>query len=81
LHRYGIFIHLGEIAGLYAKLAGIFGVIAVPLFLVRDHLPGGNVLHLLIVLGVSGLGYLGVAKLFKIVEVGAAFGLFLKRNR
>ncbi len=81
LHRYGIFIQLGEIAGLYAKLAGIFGVIAVPLFLVRDHLPGGNVLHLVIVLGVSGLGYLGVAKLFKIDEVGAAFGLFFKRNR
>ena len=81
LHRYGIVIHLGEIAGLYAKLAGIFSVIAVPLFLVREHIPGGNVLRLVIVLGVSGLGYLGVAKLFKINEVGAAFGLFLKQNR
>ena len=81
LHRYGIVIHLGEIAGLYAKLAGIFSVIAVPLFLVREHIPGGNVLRLVIVLGVSGLGYLGVAKLFKINEVGAAFGLFLKKNR
>ena len=79
LHRYNIFIHVGEIAGLYARLAGIFLVIALPLRLTLRFIPGGNTLHLVAVLLIAGLGYLGMARVFKIEEVESAFKLLLRR--
>ncbi len=81
LRRYNIKIRTREITGLYLRLALIYSAIAVPLYLVMGHLPGGNTSKLFVVLGVSGLGYLGLAKTFKITEVGAAFSLFLKPGR
>jgi hypothetical protein len=45
------------------------------------RIPGGNTLRLLVVLSLSGLGYLALARAFKIAEVGAAFALFLRRRR
>jgi len=80
LRRYKIDIQIGEITGLYARLALLYGAVAVPLFLVRNHIPGGNTVRLLVVLSVSGLGYLALARAFKIAEVGAAFALFLRRK-
>jgi len=55
--------------------------LALPMYLVMGHLPGGNTLKLFIVLAVSGLGYLALARTFKITEVGAAFSLFAKLGR
>jgi putative peptidoglycan lipid II flippase len=81
LRRYDIVIRRAEITGLYIRLAAIYSSVAVPLYLVMGHIPGGNSLKLLVVLCLSGLGYLGLAKTFKIVEVNAAFSLFLKRQR
>jgi putative peptidoglycan lipid II flippase len=81
LRRYEIVIRTSEITGLYLRLAAIYGVIAVPLYLVMGHIPGGNSFKLLVVLCLSGLGYLGLAKTFKIVEVHAAFSLLLKPRR
>ncbi len=78
LRRFGIMIHTGEIVGLYARIAGIFLAIAIPLRLLSAHIPGGNTLHLLLVLSISGLGYIGLAKLFKIEEVTATFKILLK---
>ena len=78
LRRYRIDIRTREITGLYLRLAGIYSLIAVPLYLVMGHIPGGNTVKLFIVLAVSGLGYLGLARTFKIPEVGAAFSLFFK---
>ncbi len=78
LHRYRISIHLGEVVGFYSRLAGIYALIGVPLYLVLGRIPGGNSFKLLVVLGISGVGYLGIAKVFKITEVGTAFALFLK---
>ena len=80
LHRYNIQIHIGEVAGLYLRLAGIFLVIAIPLRLALRFIPGGNTLHLLVVLVIAGLGYIGAARIFKIEEVGSAFNLLLRRN-
>ena len=80
LHRYEIKIHTGEIVGLYARLAGIYLCVAIPLRLLSSHIPGGNTLRLLVVLTISGLGYFGVAKLFKISEVGSTFRVLLGRN-
>ena len=79
LHRYNIRIHLGEIAGLYLRLAGIFLVIALPLRVALRFIPGGNTVHLLVVLAIAGLGYIGAARVFKIEEVGSAFKLLLRR--
>lgn len=81
LHRYQINIRIREISSLYARLALIYGVVAVPLYLLMGRAPGGNTFKLIFVLGVSGLGYLLLAKAFKITEVGAAFSLFLRRQR
>ncbi len=78
LRRYDIIIRTREITGLYLRLAAIYCVVAVPLYLLMGDIPGGNSLKLLVVLGASGLGYLGLAKAFKIVEVNAAFSLFLR---
>lgn len=80
LRRYEIHIHTGEIVGLYARLAGIYLCVAIPLRLISSEIPGGNTFRLLVVLAVSGLGYFGVAKLFKISEVGSTFRVLLGRN-
>ena len=80
LHKFGIVIHLGEIVGLYLRLAGIFLVIGIPLRLALSYMPGGNTLHLLAVLAIGGLGYIGAAKVFNIEEVGSAFNTLLKRK-
>jgi len=79
LHRYNIRIHVGEVAGLYLRLAGIFLIIALPLRVALRFIPGGNTLHLLVVLAIAGLGYIGAARVFKIEEVGSAFNLLLRR--
>ena len=63
----------------YLRLGGIFLVIALPLRLALRFIPGGNTLHLLVVLVVAGLGYVGAARVFKIEEVGSAFKLLLRR--
>jgi putative peptidoglycan lipid II flippase len=81
LRRYEIRIKIKEITGLYTRLALIYGVVALPLYLVMGNLPGGNTVKLILVLGLSGLGYLLLAKTFKITEVGAAFSLFMRPRR
>jgi putative peptidoglycan lipid II flippase len=80
LHRYEIRIHVGEIVGLYGRLAGIYLCVAIPLRLLASHIPGGNTLRLLVVLAISGLGYFGAARLFKISEVGSAVRVLLGRK-
>lgn len=80
LRRYEITIKTSEITNLYLRLAGIYSVVAIPLYFLMGHIPGGNTVRLLIVLAISGLGYLSLAKAFKIAEVNAAFALFLKRS-
>ena len=81
LRRFSIAIRIREITNLYLRLAVIFSIIALPLYLVMGDIPGGNTFKLLVVLGVSGLGYLGLAKIFKITEVGAALSLFVRSRR
>jgi putative peptidoglycan lipid II flippase len=77
LHRYGIVLKLGEVVGFYLKLALIFTLVGLPLFLALPHLPGGNMVHLILVLAIGGLGYLGLAKAFKVREVSSAFALLV----
>ena len=81
LKRYKIAIRTKEITGLYGRLALIYSAVAIPLYLIMGHIPGGNTFQLIVVLLFSGLGYLGLARTFKIAEVGTAFSLFLKPRR
>ena len=81
LKRYKIAIRTKEITGLYSRLALIYSAVAIPLYLIMGHIPGGNTFQLIVVLLFSGLGYLGLARTFKIAEVGTAFSLFLKPRR
>lgn len=81
LRRYEINIQLGEIVGLYARLAGIYTVIALPLYCLMGHLPGGNLIKLLVVLLVSALGYIGLARFFKVEEVAGLLGLFIRSKK
>jgi len=81
LRRYHIFIHIGEICGLYLRLGAIYAVVGVPLYLLMGQLPLGNTLKLFVVLLVSLVGYLGLARLLNITEVGTAFGLFFRIKR
>ena len=80
LQRYEIRIHTGEIVGLYSRLAGIYLCVAIPLRLLSSHIPGGNTSRLLVVLAISGVGYFGVARLFKISEVGSTVRVLLGRK-
>ena len=81
LRRYEIWIHGGEIIYFYLKLAATFLLIAMPLRLVEPSLPGGNILHLVLVLLVSGVGYFGIAKLLKVTEVQSTVSLLLGTSR
>jgi putative peptidoglycan lipid II flippase len=81
LRRYHIFIQIGEICGLYLRLGAIYAVVGVPLYLLMGQLPLGNTLKLFVVLLVSLVGYLGLARLLNITEVGTAFGLFFRPKR
>ena len=69
LRRYGISIALGEVAGFYSKLVALSLIPALPLWLLENHLPGGNTLRLVIVLGIGGFGYLLVSKIFAVEEI------------
>ena len=80
LRRYEVVIHTGEIVGLYSRLAGIFLCVAIPVRLLSPQIPGGNTLRLLVVLGLSALGYFTLARLSKISEVGSTFRVLLGRK-
>lgn len=80
LHRYEIRIHVGEASGLYARLAGLYALIGIPLYFLMRFIPGGNLFKLLVVLGVSACGYVGLARVLKVHEVSALVNIFLKRK-
>jgi putative peptidoglycan lipid II flippase len=53
----------------YAKLIMIFALVLAPIWIIRDSLPGGNLIQLILVTSVSIVLYLGISKLFKITEI------------
>ena len=80
LKRYEIHIRAGEIFAFYSKLGALFALVAIPLRLLQPHLPGGNIPQLSVVLGVSALGYLLAAKVFKVKEVSGVLSLLAGRS-
>jgi peptidoglycan biosynthesis protein MviN/MurJ (putative lipid II flippase) len=81
LRRYEVRIALGEVFGFYLKLAVFSLFTAVPLWLLGNRLPGGNTLRLAVVLLVGGLGYLGLAKIFKVDEITSVFETIKKKRK
>jgi putative peptidoglycan lipid II flippase len=53
----------------YAKLIMIFALVLAPIWIIRDSLPGGNLIQLILVTSISIVLYLGISKLFKITEI------------
>ncbi|MEN9736204.1 MAG: hypothetical protein RL129_914 [Actinomycetota bacterium] len=81
LHRYEITIAVGEVIGFYLKLAALSLVMAIPLFFIQNHLPGGNTLRLIEVLGISGFGYLLLAKFAKVEEVHNMLDVMMRKAK
>ena len=81
LRKYEINIHLGEVVGFYGKLFLASFAIGFPVHISQRFLPGGNIVHLILVLLVSGLGYLLLAKLLRIQEVTKLIAVLTSRVR
>jgi putative peptidoglycan lipid II flippase len=69
ISRHKVNLPIGAIVFFYLKLALVFAVVITPLWLLRGQIPGGNLIQLLIVTGVSAILYLLIAKFLKITEV------------
>jgi putative peptidoglycan lipid II flippase len=69
ISRHKVNLPVGVIAFFYFKLAAIFALVIAPIWLVREQIPGGNVIELILVIGISAVFYLLIAKLLKITEV------------
>ena len=67
--RHKVNLPIGVIVFFYLKLALVAAVVITPLWLLRGQIPGGNLIQLLIVIGVSAVLYLLIAKFLKITEV------------
>jgi putative peptidoglycan lipid II flippase len=78
LRRYQIEIHVGEIVGFYLKLLLCALIVAIPLRLILRDLPGGNTLHLLLVLLLSAVGYFAMTHIFRFKEVTSMLTLLRK---
>jgi len=81
LRRYEITIAMSEVIGFYLKLTALALTIAVPIWLLRNLIPGGNIVRLAIVLVVSGVGYLALCKIARVSEITSAVQLIARRRK
>jgi putative peptidoglycan lipid II flippase len=75
IKRHQINLAIPAIAIHYFKLIAIFTVAIVPIFLIRDSLPGGNLIQLILVTVFSTLIYLILGFVFKVKEIKSAIKL------
>jgi putative peptidoglycan lipid II flippase len=75
IKRHKINLAIPAIALHYFKLIAIFTVAIVPIFLIRDSLPAGNLIQLILVTAVSTLIYLILGFVFKVKEIKSAIKL------
>ena len=80
ISRHKINLPVGAIALFYLKLAAVFALVIAPIWLIRDQIPGGNVIELIIVIGISAVFYLLIAKLLKITEVTSLINVIRGRR-
>jgi putative peptidoglycan lipid II flippase len=81
LRRYEITIEISEVIGFYLKLTTLALLIAVPVWFLRDLIPGGNIVRLAVVLLVSGIGYLTLCKIARVSEITSAVQLLARRRK
>ena len=81
LRRFEIKVSISEVAGFYLKLGALALVVAVPVWFLRDLIPGGNIVRLTIVLVVCGIGYLALCKITRVSEVTSAIQLLARRRK
>ena len=82
LARHSGVIPKSDYQKLYSLLSLVSLIIFIPLRLIVnvDLIPGGNIVSLLVVIGIADLAFLGLAKLFKIEEVAQTVKLILRRK-
>jgi peptidoglycan biosynthesis protein MviN/MurJ (putative lipid II flippase) len=81
LRRYEIKISISEVIGFYLKLTLLALLVAVPIWFLRDLIPGGNIVRLLIVLVVCGISYLALCKIARVSEITSAVQLLARRRK
>jgi putative peptidoglycan lipid II flippase len=81
LRRFEIKLSISEVTGFYLKLGAIAHAVAVPVWFLRDLIPGGNIVRLTIVLVVCGLGYLALCKIARVSEITSAVQLLVRRRK
>jgi putative peptidoglycan lipid II flippase len=81
LRRFEIKVTISEVTGFYLKLGALALVVAIPVWFLRDLIPGGNIVRLTIVLVVCGIGYLALCKITRVSEVTSAIQLLARRRK
>jgi putative peptidoglycan lipid II flippase len=81
LRRFEIKLSISEVTGFYLKLGAIALAVAVPVWFLRDLIPGGNIVRLTIVLVVCGIGYLALCKIARVSEITSAVQLLARRRK
>ena len=81
LRRYGISIAISEVFGFYLKLTVLALLVSVPIWFLRDLIPGGNMVRLFVVLAVCGVGYLALCKIARVSEITSAFQVLARRKK
>lgn len=81
LRRYDIKISISEVTGFYLKLTLLALLVAVPIWFLRDLIPGGNIVRLIVVLVVCGIGYLALCKIARVSEITSAVQLLVRRRK
>ena len=81
LRRYGISIAIYEVFGFYLKLTVLALLVSVPIWFLRDLIPGGNMVRLFVVLAVCGVGYLVLCKIARVSEITSAFQVLARRKK
>jgi putative peptidoglycan lipid II flippase len=81
LRKFEINISISEVFGFYAKLASLALSVAVPIWLLRNSIPGGNFLRLIIVFALCGAGYLALCKIARVGEITSAVEVLLRRGK
>jgi putative peptidoglycan lipid II flippase len=81
LRRYEISISISEVVGFYLKLTSLALLVAVPVLFSRNLIPGGNMIRLIIVLVVCGVGYLALCKIARVREINSAIQVLTRRKR
>jgi putative peptidoglycan lipid II flippase len=61
----------------YLRLIAVFAFSIIPLFILRDSIPGNNLVQLVVVMFTSSVIYLSLAFLFKIKEIKSAIRILV----